>query len=75
MLKTGVVGGGPEDVHGHGTGVSGLAVYGHVNECLRQRIFQPEAWVFSARVTDEHNQYDPDELLENQLAQAIRYFC
>jgi len=25
-------------------------------------------------VTDEHNQYDPDELLENQLAQAIRYF-
>jgi len=69
-----VVRGGPEDVHGHGTGVSGLAVYGHVNECLRQRIFQPEAWVFSARVTDEHNQYDPDELLENQLAEAIRYF-
>lgn len=69
-----IVPGGPEDGHGHGTGVSGLAVYGDIDQCQRERTFQPDTWVFSARVTNDSNEYDPNELLENQLGEAVRYF-
>lgn len=69
-----VVTGGPEDDNGHGTGVAGLAAYGNLAQCHRERTFQPNTWVFSARVTDDNSQYDPDELLENQLTEAIHYF-
>lgn len=30
--------------------------------------------MFSARVTNQNNEYDPDLLLENQLEQAVNYF-
>ena len=73
-----VVTGGPEDgdnfTPGHGTAVSGIALYSNVNQCIQELTFQPETWLFSARVTDENNEYDPDELLENQLRKAIEYF-
>lgn len=73
-----VVTGGPEDgdtlTPGHGTAVSGIALYSNVNQCIQEMTFQPETWLFSARVTDENNEYDPDELLENQLREAVEYF-
>ncbi len=73
-----VVTGGAEDgdtfTPGHGTAVSGIALYGNVNQCIQELTFQPETWLFSARVTDQNNEYDPDELLENQLQKAIEYF-
>ena len=73
-----VVTGGPEDgdtfTPGHGTAVSGIALYSNVNQCIQELTFQPETWLFSARVTDENNEYDPDELLENQLRRAVEYF-
>jgi hypothetical protein len=73
-----VVTGGPDDgdnfTPGHGTAVSGIALYSNVNQCIQELTFQPETWLFSARVTDENNEYDPDELLENQLRKAIEYF-
>ncbi len=59
---------------GHGTGVSGVAIYGDLFKCLEEKIFQPQVWLFSARVTNEKNEYDPDLLLENQLEKAIGYF-
>jgi hypothetical protein len=59
---------------GHGTGVGGIAIYGDVIECLKQGLFKPQVWLFSARVTNENNEYDPDLLLENQLEKAIDYF-
>lgn len=70
--------GGPEDgdelTGGHGTSVAGIAVYGDIGQCIDARIFQPKARLFSARVTDENNEYDPDELVEHQLDDAVRYF-
>jgi Subtilase family len=65
---------GDEKTGGHGTGVSGIAIYGDVSQSVRNRLFQPTAWLFSARVTDHNNEYDPDSLLENQLDDAIQYF-
>jgi hypothetical protein len=51
--------GGPDDGDqtngGHGTGVSGVAIYGDVRQSFEERSFQPEVWLFSARVTNENN--------------------
>lgn len=69
--------GGPDDgdnTGGHGTGVSGIAIYGDVTEGIKNKSFQPEVWLFSARVTNENNEYDPELLLEKQLEEAIDYF-
>jgi len=66
--------GGADDVHGHGTSVAGIAIYGDVRNCIKQLSFDPTAWLFSARVTDENCQYDEDFLVETQLDQAIRAF-
>ncbi len=63
-----------EKTSGHGTGVSGIAIYGDVDQCIRDQSFQPPVWLFSARVTNQNNEYDPDSLLENQLEEAIQYF-
>ncbi|BAT55393.1 Peptidase S8 and S53, subtilisin, kexin, sedolisin [Nostoc sp. NIES-3756] len=66
--------GGADDVNGHGTSVAGIAIYGNVENCIQQCSFDPTAWLFSARVTDENNKYDEDLLLETQLDEAIRAF-
>lgn len=70
--------GGPEDgdekTHGHGTAVAGIAVYSDIGECIASRAFIPTAQLFSARVTDENNEYDPEELIEHQLEGAISHF-
>lgn len=67
---------GPSDStpRGHGTGVCGIAAYGDVLAAFRARRFVPSARVFSARVTDDTNEYDEEILLEHQLEQAIEYF-
>ncbi|NET73686.1 MAG: S8 family peptidase, partial [Sphaerospermopsis sp. SIO1G2] len=66
--------GGADDVNGHGTSVAGIAIYGDVENCIRQKSFDPTTWLFSARVTDENCHYDEDLLLETQLDQAIKAF-
>jgi hypothetical protein len=65
---------GDEKNGGHGTGVFGLAIYGDVAQGVRKKAFFAGAWLFSARVTDENNNYDPDFLLESQLEEAVQYF-
>ncbi len=72
--KREVIKGGPDDVNGHGTNVAGIAIYGDVENCIKHRSFDPTAWLFSARVTNEKNEYDEDLLVETQLDQAIRAF-
>jgi hypothetical protein len=66
--------GGAEDVNGHGTSVAGIAIYGDVENCIKKLSFDPTAWLFSARVTDEDCKYYEDLLLETQLDQAIKAF-
>ena len=61
------------DEHGHGTFVSGIALYGDVAGCLRNRRFVPELRLFSGRILDHQNQGDPG-LIENQVERAVRYF-
>ena len=69
---------GPEDgeqrTGGHGTSVSGIAVYGDVAAALGGNRLQPSVSLFSARVLDRNCEYDPDELVEHQLENAVRYF-
>jgi hypothetical protein len=66
--------GGPDDEAGHGTNVAGIAIYGNIEKCIEQRSFDPTAWLFSARVMDENNEYNEDLLVETQLSQAILAF-
>ncbi|WP_026101153.1 S8 family peptidase [Synechococcus sp. PCC 7336] len=73
-LITGSADDGDEKTGGHGTGVSGIAIYGDIKQSIKNRLFQPTTWLFSARVTDSNNEYDPDSLLENQLNDAIQHF-
>lgn len=70
--------GGAEDgdqaTGGHGTSVAGIAAYNDIGECIARRVFEASALVFSARVTDDNNEYDENELIEHQLADAVGYF-
>ncbi len=63
----------PSDEHGHGTIVSGIALYDDVAECLRNRRFIPDLRIFSGRILDHNNRGDA-HLIENQIERAVRYF-
>ena len=64
---------GPEDEHGHGTHVSGIALYGDVDTVLQTGAFVPRLRLFSGRIFDANCSSD-DKLLENQVDNAVRYF-
>ena len=64
-----------DDVHGHGTMVAGIALYGRVESCIRSRSFSPVLTVFSARVTNDRNEFDDDMLVLSQMRQAIERFA
>jgi hypothetical protein len=67
--------GNPSDVHGHGTSVGGIALYGDVRKSIETLSFSPELFLLSARVTNENNQFDDEKLIIHQMDEAIRYFC
>jgi hypothetical protein len=62
------------DGHGHGTMVSGLALYGDVEECIRSRSFVPRLTLYSARVLNSQCAFDDDNLITTQMREAIEYF-
>ena len=66
----------PFDEVGHGTQVAGIALYGDIQQCVDNRAFNPEVWIFSAKVMFKNDsgdaEYDPEELLEHQLDTAVR---
>lgn len=68
-----IAGKGADDEHGHGTSVSGIALYDDIADCIRDGRFVPELRLFSGRILDENNQGDPP-LIHNQIASAVRYF-
>jgi len=65
----------PFDDVGHGTIISGISLYGNVESCRRQNMFQPEVKIHSAKVmyknANNEAEFDPDELLEHQLERAV----
>jgi len=62
------------DDHGHGTFVAGIALYGSVEECVRQKQFSPKLFLHGARVTNAENRFDDETLIIKQMDRAIRYF-
>lgn len=62
------------DRHGHGTMVSGIALYGDVEDCIKNLDFTPEVYLFVAQVTNDENKFDDDRLIINQMSDAITYF-
>jgi len=64
----------PEDEHGHGTMVGGLAVYGNVRACYTNGSFSSPVTVFSARVLNQDNRFDDEQLIVNQMRRAITTF-
>ncbi|MDI6780852.1 MAG: S8 family peptidase [bacterium] len=71
------------DTVGHGTAVSGCAVYGDIDHCIDNKSFASSNWLFSAKVmfAEEDQEgniiqstFDPEKLLEHQLDDAIRSF-
>lgn len=55
----------------HGTLVSGLALYGDVEECLRQGQFVPQLRLFSGKVFEDDDQ-DQTEFVEKAVEEAVR---
>ena len=68
-----VAGASAADEHGHGTFVSGIALYGEVADSVRSGRFVPQLRLFSGRILDERNEGDSD-LIHNQVERAVRYF-
>ena len=64
---------GPEDEHGHGTLVAGLALYGDLGTALQDGNLEPRLRLFSGRILDENNQNETG-FVENQIRDAVRYF-
>jgi len=63
------------DVHGHGTEVAGVAVYGDVEGARRSGRFLPRVKLDSARVTNAEGRYDDERLIASQMDEAIRTFA
>lgn len=55
----------------HGTFVGGIALYGDVEACVRQRQFVPQLRLFSGKVFKDDNQ-DQTELVEKAVERAVR---
>jgi hypothetical protein len=64
----------PSDLHGHGTMVGGIAVFGDVRQCYEAARFASEVTLYSARVLNEENRFDDDRLIIHQMEDAIRLF-
>lgn len=62
------------DQHGHGTRVGGIAVFGSVRACYESGAFSSPVLLFSARVLNEHNQFDDERLIVKQMQAAIATF-
>lgn len=64
---------GPDDQHGHGTHVAGIALYGDIEEAWRAARFEPSLRLFSGRILDANNTNE-SKLIESQVDRAVRYF-
>jgi Subtilase family len=64
----------PADLHGHGTMVGGIAVFGDIRACYENRSFSSPIILFSARVLNDQNKFDDEKLIINQMRGAIETF-
>jgi len=62
------------DEHGHGTMVAAIAIFGDVRVGYEAGHFESEVMVFSARVLNERNGFDDEQLTVRQMERAIETF-
>lgn len=65
----------PADINGHGTMVGAIAVFGDIRSCYEARLFSSNITLYSARVLNEHNRFDDEEVIIQQLREAISLFA
>jgi hypothetical protein len=63
---------GDDDQKGHGTPVSGIAVYGDLRQRLTDDALEATFKIASAKVVDQHGLFDKKELVPQQMESAIR---
>ena len=60
---------------GHGTKVAGIALYGDIDQCIKSSTFDPQLWLYSAKVmfrnSDGNAEFDEKDLLEHQFKDAV----
>ncbi|WP_375786150.1 S8 family peptidase [Bradyrhizobium sp. Pha-3] len=63
---------GDNDEKGHGTPVSGIAIYGDIRQRLSETPFQAKFRVASVRVVNAAGRFDDEELVPTQMENSIR---
>lgn len=63
---------GDSDEKGHGTPVSGIAIYGDIRQRLSETPFQAKFRVASARVVNAAGRFDDEDLIPTQMENSIR---
>jgi hypothetical protein len=62
------------DENGHGTMVSGIAVFGDIRACYENGQFSSPVTLYSARVLNADNRFDDQSLIIHQMRRAIETF-
>jgi len=61
------------DVHGHGTAVAGIALYGDVETCNELEVWEPEIYLLNGKILNDDCEYD-ENTIEKTLIEAVTYF-
>ncbi len=62
------------DENGHGSLVSGIAVFGNIRACYESGQFSSPITLFSARALNAENRFDDETLIIHQMRRAIQTF-
>lgn len=62
------------DENGHGSLVSGIAVFGNIRACYESGQFSSPITLFSARALNAENRFDDQTLIIHQMRRAIQTF-
>jgi hypothetical protein len=63
---------GDDDTKGHGTSVSGIAVFGDLRARIEQGTFEARCFVASAKVVNQHGKFSDEVLVPTRMDEAIR---
>tara|TARA_Y100001938_G_scaffold56421_1_gene78632 strand:+ start:3012 stop:5390 length:2379 start_codon:yes stop_codon:yes gene_type:complete len=61
------------ELHGHGTAVAGIALYGDLEAAKAANFWRPEILLFDGKVLDENAEFDTSSI-EKTLIEAVTYF-
>lgn len=62
------------DGHGHGTRVAGIALYGNVARCIKEKRFESPITLYSGRILNDRNELDNEKLFITQIKSALDTF-